>query len=65
MINFADDNTLSHHAKSIEALIEPLEHDSEKAITWLTNNHMIANPDKFKAIIVTKMDKIQQELSSK
>ena len=52
--NFADDNTLSHHAKTIEQLIQMLETDSETAIKWLTDNHMIANPDKFKAIIVAK-----------
>ena len=52
--NFADDNTLSCHAKNIECLINKLETDSEKAIKWFTENRMIANPDKFKAIIIRK-----------
>jgi hypothetical protein len=52
--NFADDNTLSSHATSIERLIQNLENDSEKAINWFIENHMIANPDKFKAIIIHK-----------
>ena len=52
--NFADDNTLSSHAKTIECLVQNLEHDSEKAIKWFTDNHMIANPDKFKAIVIKK-----------
>ena len=52
--NFADDNTLSSHAKTVEQLVENLEFDSDKAIKWFTENHMIANPDKFKAIIINK-----------
>ena len=52
--NFADDNTLSAFAKNLSTLIEKLEHDSDKAIKWFTDNHMIANPDKFKAIIIQK-----------
>ena len=52
--NFADDNTLSSHAKSLDSLISNLEADSDKAINWFTKNHMIANPDKFKAIIINK-----------
>ena len=51
---FADDNTLSSHAKSLDCLINNLETDSEKAINWFTENHMIANPDKFEAIIIKK-----------
>ena len=52
--NFADDNTLSAFANNLNNLIEKLESDSDKAIEWFTDNHMIANPDKFKAIIVQK-----------
>ena len=52
--NFADDNTLSSHAKNLECLIKNLEIDSDIAINWFTDNHMIANPDKFKAIVITK-----------
>ena len=52
--NFADDNTLSTHANSIEQLVLDLEEDSAKAIDWFKDNHMIANPDKFKAIIIDR-----------
>ena len=52
--NFADDNTLSAFSSNLDSLVEKLEGDSDKAITWFTNNHMIANPDKFKAIIIYK-----------
>ena len=52
--NFADDNTLSAFANNLNTLIEKLEGDSGKAIKWFTDNHMIANPDKFKVIVLYK-----------
>jgi len=52
--NYADDNTLDDHASSVPELVDSLEKDSQKAIDWFKNNHMIANPDKFKAIMITK-----------
>ena len=52
--NYADDNTLDGHASSVPKLVDILEHDSQKAIDWFKSNHMIANPDKFKAIVITK-----------
>ena len=52
--NFADDNTLSSFAKTIENLISILESESEIAINWFKNNHMIVNPGKFQAIIFDK-----------
>ena len=52
--NFADDNTLSAHSHITSEVIENLEKDSDIAINWFTDNHMIANPGKFKAIIIKK-----------
>ena len=52
--NYADDNTLDDHASSIPMLVDSLEKDSQKAIDWFKSNQMIANSDKFKAIIITK-----------
>ena len=52
--NFADDNTLDGHAQTQRELIDILERDSKKAINWFDENHMIANPDKFKGIIIHK-----------
>jgi len=52
--NYADDNTLDTHASTVPELVDSLEKDSQKAINWFKSNHMIANPDKFKAIIITK-----------
>ena len=53
----ADDNTLSDHADSITELVDKLEQSSAKAIEWMNNNHMIADPSKFHAIILTKNPK--------
>ena len=52
--NFADDNTLSACAENIDELKWKLEQGASQALQWLESNHMIANPDKFKAIIVQK-----------
>ena len=52
--NFADDNSLSKVAHSIEILVNALESDSKIAIDWLEENHMIANPDKFHAIVLNR-----------
>ena len=52
--NYADDNTLTCFAKTIEDLVKDLEDESQNAITWFLNNKMIVNPDKFQAIIIDK-----------
>ena len=52
--NFADDNTVTNTAEKTGDIIVNLEDDSRRAIDWFKNNHMIANPDKFKAIIIDK-----------
>ena len=52
--NFADDNTLSACAENTEELKLKLEEGASKALKWLASNKMIANPDKFKLIILKK-----------
>ena len=37
-----------------------MQHKAESAISWMEENGMIANPDKFKAIIIAK-DRQQTE----
>ena len=51
---FADDNTLLDHADCIDELVNNLERSSAKAIEWMFNNQMIANPSEIHAIILTK-----------
>ena len=52
--NFADHNTITALSETIQGLINTLQNKTERAIKWMENNNMIANPDKFKAIILTK-----------
>ena len=54
--NFADDNTVTAVAETIQGLINSLEVKTSNAIEWMKGNDMIANPDKFKAIVLTKTD---------
>ena len=44
--NFADDNTLNAFSKSLEELLQNLEHDTLSAIMWFENNFMKLNKDK-------------------
>ena len=54
--NFADDNTVTAVAETIQGLINRPEVKTSNATEWMKNNDMIANPDKFKAIVLTKID---------
>ena len=51
--NFTDHNTVTAVAETIQALINSLEIKTCEAIQWMENN-MIVNPEKFKAIVLTK-----------
>ena len=52
LYNYADDNTISAFANTINELINILQSESEIAISWFQDNEMIVNPDKFQAIII-------------
>ena len=52
--NFADDNTITALSETIQDLINTLQNKTARSIKWMENNNMISNPDKFKAIILTK-----------
>ena len=54
VLNFADDNTLSAFAETITELKKILDEAATEAIKWLESNEMIANKDKFKAIVLKK-----------
>ena len=54
LLNFADDNTVTAFADRIEDLKLILESESENAIQWFKDNNMVANPDKFHAIIINR-----------
>ena len=52
--NYADDNTLAYFSESMPDLVKTLEKETEVALSWLENNEMIANPEKFHAILLRK-----------
>ena len=54
LLNFVDDNTISAAENTIKKLIFTLEQNCQAAIDWFRINKMIANPDKFQAIVVKK-----------
>ena len=54
--NFADDNNVIAVAETIQDLMNSLEVKTGNAIEWMKDNDMIANQNKFKAIVLTKTD---------
>ena len=54
--NFADNKTGHRCAETVQDLIKSLEIKTSKAIQRIENNDMIANPEKLKAIVLTKQD---------
>ena len=52
--NFTDDNSLTNTAKTINSIKQTLESGCKIAIKWFHENRMIANPDKFQAIVLDK-----------
>ena len=54
MHGFSDDHTILSISKSIDALKYNLIKESQIAIKWLEDNHMLANPSKFQSILSNK-----------
>ena len=54
LYNYADDNTLTYFSKSMPDLVNILEKETGVALSWLEQNEMIANPEKFHAILLRK-----------
>ena len=50
--NYADDNSLAYCDPSHEIVRTALQQESEVAINWFTKKDMLANPDKFQAILL-------------
>ena len=61
--NFADDNTISAIASSVEDLVTDLERKAGTALDWLDAKKMIANPKKFEAIILQKSKLAEFQMS--
>ena len=56
LYNFADDNTVTAVAETIQDLINSLEVKISNAIEWMKDNGMIVNPNRLKSIVLTKTD---------
>ena len=54
--NFADDNNVIAVTETIQDLMNSLEVKTNNAIEWIKDIDMIANQNKFKAIVLTKTD---------
>ena len=54
LYNYADDNTLAYFSKTMPDLVDTLEKETGVALSWLKQNEMIANPEKFHAILLWK-----------
>ena len=54
--NFASDNNVISVTETIQDLMNSLEVKATNAIGWMKDNDMIANQNKFKAIVLTKTD---------
>ena len=52
--NYANDNTLAYFSKTSSDLIGVLEEEAGIALTWLKQNQMIANLEKFHALLIKK-----------
>ena len=57
MYNYADDNTLAFFSRSLPDLVKVLENETDSALSWLKQNEMIANPNKFHALFAKKDQK--------
>ena len=54
LYNYADDNTLAYFSKTMPDLVNTLGKETGVALSWLKQNEMIANPEKFHAILLRK-----------
>ena len=52
--NYTDDHTLSAYSSDLNSLIDILLEESQTTTNWLKVNRMIANPKKFRSMLVSK-----------
>ncbi len=55
LLNYADDNTVSHTDKDLKSIYEILSQQSEVKIELFTINQMLASPDQFQAMIIERI----------
>lgn len=52
--NFADDNTICSCGDSIKMIMNNLKADIHSVMDWFKANHLVANPDKFQMLILSR-----------
>ena len=55
LYSYADDNTLSTFSTKIDSVVKILSEESKSAIDRLHTNGIIANSQKFKTILISKI----------
>ena len=63
LYNYADDNSLSCIAPTIDAVISNLQSDDNRAIKWFTDNGMQANPEKFQFMMISRDEDSDRSLT--
>ena len=53
LYNYADDNSMSKASQNLHEVLDCLQHDSDIAIEWFSENGMQANPGKFQFMIMS------------
>ena len=61
--NFADDTTLYACGKELNPIFFKPEIDTSRAIKWLKNDEMVANPSKFQLTFLSKYRNIEKNTS--
>ena len=61
--NFADDTTLHVCGKELYIISFKLEIETNRAIHWLKDNEMVANPSKFQLMFLSKYKNIEKNMS--
>lgn len=60
--NFADDNSIWSHGKTLDIVINKLEGDMRRTIHWFKINALVANPNKFQFMILGTKSKMNLKL---
>ena len=63
LYNYADDNSFSCKAPTIDAMISNLHSDGNRAIKWFTDNRMQANPEKFQFMMISRDEDSSRSLT--
>ena len=61
--NFADNTTLYACGKELDTIFFKLEIETNRAIQWLKDNEMVANPSKFQLMFLSKYKNIEKNMS--